>query len=272
MFVRGDKATFPAHRDGGKNIVTCNHHFPDTGALELVDDTFGLRLQLVLEDDKPNKVEVLLCIRTLQLVASNPTKLWHIFRCTTDNSVATVCVVGEQLIVILWHRLCPTDIPHAFRCSFDIDIPSLCPEVPHYNASPSQGAHELKLLADCQCPAFGGIIRLDRLSAFGPGWVDRTSYTVYHTLGSSFTIRCIDTVYTFTSSAFPFHNLFEAPICEFKHLDIQRIPNHFTIYHVQTMASSHSLKHCLSSRKPFSILKSLSAVSLLGDQLFGECE
>lgn len=58
-------------------------------------------LQLVFEDDKPNKVQAEFGVLSFHFLRLDPAELRDVFGSAADDSVALVGVVGEKFLVII---------------------------------------------------------------------------------------------------------------------------------------------------------------------------
>lgn len=100
MRIAVQKSAFSRNADGCEDIVSCHHDGTNVGIQELLQHGCRRRLQLVLENNEPDKVEPALDFGPGQLLRLDPAKFRQVPRRAADDSIPLVGVVGKLLVVI----------------------------------------------------------------------------------------------------------------------------------------------------------------------------
>jgi hypothetical protein len=124
--------------DGSENVVTRAHDCANVGFSELVDNTGGNVLELVLKDDEASKFQSGLCFLSLHLLNLEPVEFENVLGSTSNDTETSVSVVCEQLIIVWREALGTTDVLHRLGSTFDIDISTFLAKLPDDNTCAAQ--------------------------------------------------------------------------------------------------------------------------------------
>ena len=88
------QTTIPRHANCCQDVVTSHHDGANVGLSQLPQNSFRGRLELILKDDEPYEIQVILDILAFHLLRLNPWKFCDVSSSACDDPVTLVGVIG----------------------------------------------------------------------------------------------------------------------------------------------------------------------------------
>lgn len=95
-----NKIALSSHTDGGQDVISCAHHFPNASFTKFVQDPSSARFQFIFKYNETKEIQARFSFFSLHLLDFDPVQPFEVLGGTGDYSKSSMSVVREKFLVI----------------------------------------------------------------------------------------------------------------------------------------------------------------------------